>query len=148
MNERGASYAEVLCVVAVLAVLATAAVVRLGGRGDIALEQAALALQADLRWLRQKSMNVPRGHASFPQIKTGVPQLRMDYGASSGYYIYKGGQVYRKCVFTDGVTVGTYDPITFNAEGLANRPISVNFYYRGVRCRSVVIDRVGRIRIE
>lgn len=148
MSGRGASYVETLCVVAILAIVATAALPRLTGRGDIALEQAALALAADLRWLRQKSMNVPRGHAEFPQIKTGVPQLRMEYGMRSGYYIYQGGRQFRSCTFTDGVTVdGTYDSVVFNADGLANRPLTIRLN-KGWRSRSVIIDRVGRIRIQ
>lgn len=144
MNERGGFYVEALCVVAIVAVLATAVAPRIAERGDIGLEQAALELAADLRWLRQKSMNAPRGHEAFPQIKTGVPQLRTDY---TGYYIYQGGRQFKTCKFADGVTVGAYNPIAFNADGLANQMVSVHLYKSG-RSRSVVVDRVGRIRIE
>lgn len=139
MSVRFASYAELLCVVAILAITAVAVLPRLAGGGYIAL-----GLVVHQRWLRQKSMDVPCGHTQFPQIRTNVSQLHMDYGAVAAITSVRAADSSNR-VFL--LTASRGWDVRRDAFQCGRLGELVRLCKDG-KNRSVIIDRVGRIQIE
>lgn len=149
VKEQGFSVLELLLVMMVIGILAAAALPRLAAVERLALEHEALLLASELRWLQQNSMNVARGNAAFSSAPYGaVPQLTFSLGENGSYRISLRTNIVRKHQFANDVgVIGNYGAISFDGDGYINRPVTI-LLRRGAQDKAVVVDRVGRIRIE
>lgn len=144
------SLVELLCVVAVLGILASAAISKLQPTEEMELNLASLTLAADLRWLQQKSINMARGHRDVQAYPIQlIPKLHLLTGAGGGYSIRFGSDAVKTYYFAKKVRVEevTYGAIYFNNDGHINRPVTIALV-GDHRRREVIVDRVGRIRVQ
>lgn len=146
---RGATLVESLCLVAILGILALVALPRFHLADGAEFDRSAAQLAADLRWLQQKSKNLARGHTDFKKVpKDSVPRMRITAGMNGGYSISDGVVILKRFKFVGNVAINAnYTAIMFNNDGYANQPVTI-LLTQGTRSRKVVIDRVGRIRVE
>lgn len=149
MNIRGNSLIELLFIIAIVSVFAAITLPKFTTTDEMELDHAALQLAADLRWLQQTSINIPRGHEKFPNVSPElIPKMRIRQGQDGGCRILLGTEVIKKLLFSKGVMINAnYTEISFNNDGYINRPITITLSQHN-RYRQVIIDRVGRIRIQ
>lgn len=149
MNEKGNSLIELLFIIAIISVFTTISIPKFTTTDEMELDHAALQLAADLRWLQQTSINIPRGHEKFPMVSPElIPKMRIQMGQDGGCRILLGTEVIRKLNFSKGVMINAnYTAISFNNDGYINQPVTITLSQRN-RYRQVIIDRVGRIRIQ
>lgn len=149
MNDRGYSFVEILCVLAIVSILATVAIPKFRISDEMELDHTAMQLAADLRWLQQRSKNLVRGQTQFQHAPIElIPQMKILQGVGGGYSITLGTTTLKRHTFTRNIRIdGTYAAISFNNDGYINRPVTI-LLQQGTIYREVIVDRVGRIRVQ
>ncbi|MFA6851134.1 MAG: hypothetical protein WCS30_12385 [Selenomonadaceae bacterium] len=146
MNERGStSVLEVLCVAIILALLSVILVPKLSLLEKSSLDYETTYLVSDLRWLQEVSQNRKNKNTRFSQID-GEAQPTLNIGKGK-YYIIQGGKVIKKHILTKDIWMSyNREEIGFDFDG-ETLPLTIEVH-QGKICRAVIVDRVGRIRVE
>ena len=146
MNEKGStSVLEVLCVATILALLSVILVPKLSLLEKSSLDYETTYLVSDLRWLQEVSQNRKNKNTRFSQIDgEAQPTLNIERGK---YYIIQGGKVIKKHTLTKDIWMSyNREEISFDLDGEV-LPLTIEVH-QGKICRAVIVDRVGRIRVE
>lgn len=145
MNEKGTSVVEILCVVTILALLSVILIPKVSLLEKSRLDYETTYLVSDLRWLQEVSQNRKNKNAKFSQID-GEAQPTLNIGKGM-YYIIQGGKVIKKHTLTKDIWMSyNREEISFDLDGEA-LPLTIEVH-QGKICRAVIVDRVGRIRVE
>lgn len=143
--RRGFSLIELVLLIAVIGIVATLGIQRIGN--SIALNEldaAARTMEADLRWVQQLTVNQHAGHAPVFKVRTSSPY---------GYYVTLDTVSIKRMNFPSGMTVGPFsaaayaDGLTFNNDGNLTVPSSVTLM-NSAGARTIYLDVAGRIRMQ
>lgn len=151
VRQKGSTLIEVLLVIAIFSLLASAALPRYNhaaGRRD--LDIAARQLAADMRWMQQFSTNLIAGSSELGLPFDPHPSLKFYTTAPHGYFITIGGVAVKKRIFPAGIQVqGSYPIISFGINGYFNTlyGLEIPLLYRN-QTKKVIVDSAGRIRID
>jgi len=146
MNEKGStSVLEVLCVATILALLSVILVPKLSLLEKSSLDYETTYLVSDLRWLQEVSQNRKNKNTRFSQIDgEAQPTLNIERGK---YYIIQGGKVIKKHILPKDIWMSyNREEIGFDFDG-ETLPLTIEVH-QGKIFRAVIVDRVGRIRVE
>lgn len=153
-NEKGFSLIEIVFVCAILGTLALVAVPRLTAfRNEQRVDAEAAKLTAELRYLQEVSRSTQRIHSDFISVTAeSSPTITF---SPTGYYITENGKITRRHTLTDGLTLhptrittptGFMNGAQFsmNSDALT---LTITLQLGGA-VRNVIVDSVGRIRVE
>lgn len=151
VKQTGGMLLELLLVIAVLVLLASAALPWYhsnAGRRD--LDAAARQLAADMRWMQQTSINSIAGSAEIGLPVDPHPSLKFYPTAPYGYFIMVGGVTVKKHFFPSTVQVyGSHPVISFGINGYLNRLYGLEIsLLHDKQIKKVIVDAAGRIRID
>lgn len=145
LNRKGYSLIELVCTVAVLAILAAAAIPKNPADDSGALEYYAMQIVSDLRWMQQVAADEIRGRKDIPQVRPdSVYYFRTFHG---GYAIVKNNRTVKQVDFPSGMQAFLKRDLYFTFHGVTTAPISISLSYQRDYC-TIRIDSVGRIRIQ
>lgn len=149
MDEQGTTYIEVLCVLVIVNILAVIILPKLPLLDKTSLDYEARYLVSDLRWMQEQSIYRMNGNGNFNRIEVDtMPRLVMDRNPEAGYVIFQGSNIVKQHIFTKPITVPTnYVNIHFTIDGRMNPPRTI-YLYQGHERLAVIIDVVGRIRVD
>lgn len=136
---------ELLIALALITMICVLGALRLGDSiEEHELSAAALALAADLRWLRQISMNSPPG-AGGP-----VYSLTFNHADSASYQVTAGVKIVKKVSLPSRVRIGNApSPISFSGSGSPSRGQSIMLQNRrGSMVYTILAAVSGRVRIS
>lgn len=146
MKQKGFSLLEVLLVMAILSLAATAAVPIFTAISDrLLLQREAALLVSELRYLRELSMDYPSQSTRFIDVQSDTyPALK---GGGSEYYIYLNMSKYERHRLPNGMNIsGDIKHVRFGVLGTAN-PVTLTLDLHG-QSKYVIIDVEGRIRVS
>ncbi|MGL5269574.1 MAG: pilus assembly FimT family protein [Selenomonadaceae bacterium] len=146
MKERGATIIELVCILAIISVLSGYALPRLPGILDSwQIDYEAACLAADLRWMQERTRSMQRLDVRFEgRGEDDQPQL---YIRKGDYRIVMKEKL-REHKFPPGLKMYVNQSrIAFDTEGRMNPPLTI-LLLQGGKARRVIIDIVGRIRVE
>lgn len=148
-RRRGFSVVELLCATAIVAILAAGVAPGLRAVDELMFDYTVRRLVNDLRYLQQLSMNSVRGANKFPKVPSqSVPMMYFQAGGNGSYRIVSDLQTLRKLQFSNNIRLsGNVAAVTFNNDGYINQPRTITLR-QGNKIKKVIIDRVGRIRVE
>jgi Tfp pilus assembly protein FimT len=149
MKNRGSSLIEIILVVAITAILFSVAMPMSIYLKQYDLDSAAYQLASDLRLVQQLSINtsIVENELSKDSVDQ-FPKLSVRRGDICGYIISRGLTTIKSITFSENVkVVGEYQMIYFNNNGYINKPITIRLSSEN-KNRYVIIDRVGRIRVQ
>ena len=146
--NRGFSLLELVIAIAVLGIIVTIALPRIGNNDKLLLTYAAQQLTADLRLLQEENYNMAFGSNDFTELKSPLrPQMVFFNNKNCGYYIVRGTKVIRSFSFPSGVQLqGFYSSIVFDKNSYT-KPQHINLVNKNQEI-SVIIDSAGRVRIQ
>ena len=149
MKEKGYLQIELLVVITIITLFMMVPTIKPAIIDQIVFESEARMLASDLRWLQQYSMNIARGSISFDEVQGDlVPKMYFMIGPNGKYSILEGPNTIKIHYFSRAIGVsGNYAPISFSREGYINKPITI-VLYQGNNQKKIIIDRVGRIRVQ
>lgn len=151
MRQRGFSAVELLIVIAILGIIAGMAVSKLSNdTAERDLDIAARQLAADMRWMQQNALNLTAGSTEPYLPFDPQPSLNFYTAVPYGYFIKSNAVVIKKYYFPATVkTSGYYNAITFGVNGYTVNTLGTTVtLISGSKTKKVVVDAVGRIRIE
>lgn len=145
-NEKGFSLIEIVFVCAILGTLALMAVPRLTAfRNEQRVDAEAAKLTAELRYLQEVSRSTQRIHSDFISVTAeSSPTITF---SPTGYYITENGKITRRHTLTDGLTLHlnrSTAQFSMNGDALT---LTITLQLGGA-VRNVIVDSVGRIRVE
>ena len=145
-NEKGFSLIEIVFVCAILGTLALVAVPRLTAfRNEQRVDAEAAKLTAELRYLQEVSRSTQRIHSDFISVTAeSSPTITF---SPTGYYITENGKITRRHTLTDGLTLHlnrSTAQFSMNGDALT---LTITLQLGGA-VRNVIVDSVGRIRVE
>ena len=145
-NEKGFSLIEIVFVCAILGTLALTAVPRLTAfRNEQRVDAEAAKLTAELRYLQEVSRSTQRIHSDFISVTAeSSPTITF---SPTGYYITENGKITRRHTLTDGLTLHlnrSTAQFSMNGDALT---LTITLQLGGA-VRNVIVDSVGRIRVE
>lgn len=149
MKNKGSSLIEIILVIAIIAIVFSVAMSTSIYLKQYNLDVAAYQLASDLRLVQQLSINtsIVENELSKDNVDQ-FPKLALKRSGICGYIISKGLTTMKSISFSEDVKViGEYQMIYFNTNGYINKPITIRLSNEK-RNRYVIIDRVGRIRIQ
>ena len=143
MNKRGVTLLELMICMAVLGIIVSIAVPKIGqSLARQELDSASLQLAADIRWLQQISINAD---PYAPSI------MRFNYNKPCGYYVTANSQVIKKCTFPSSVEIpSAYSPIGFSSAGTPSFAQTISLQSKKLNTwKHVILAPVtGRVRIS
>ena len=146
MKEHGATIIERVCMLAIISILAVYALPRLPGILDSwQIDYEAACLAADLRWMQERTRSMQRLDVRFEgRGEDDQPQL---YIRKDDYRIVMKEKL-REHKFPPGLKMYVNQSrIAFDTEGRMNPPLTILLLREG-KARRVIIDIVGRVRVE
>lgn len=147
MDEQGASFIELLCVLLIMNILGAIILPKITLLDKTSLDYEARYLVSDLRWMQEQSIYRMNGNEKFNRIEFDtMPKLVMDQIPEASYVIFQGPNIVKQHIFTKPITVN-YVNVRFTIDGRMNPPRTI-YLYQGHERLAVIIDVAGRIRIE
>lgn len=149
MKNKGSSLIEIILVVAIIAIVSSVAMSTSVYLKQYDLDSAAYQLASDLRLVQQLSINtsIVENQLSKDSVEQ-FPKLALKRSDICGYIISRGLTTIKSINFSENVkVVGNYQMIYFNNNGYINKPVTIRLSNEK-KNRYVIIDRVGRIRIQ
>lgn len=149
MRNKGSSLIELILVVAITAIVFSVAKSTSIYLKQYDLDSAAYQLASDLRLVQQLSINtsIAENELSKDSIDQ-FPKLTLKRNGICGYIISRGLTTIKSISFSENVKViGEYQMIYFSNNGYINKPITIRLSNE-TKSRYVIVDRVGRIRIQ
>ena len=151
VKQKGFTAIELLIVISILALLVGLALPRLStNTGERDLDIAARQLASDMRWMQQNALNLTAGATSPFILADAQPTLNLYTTAPYGYFIKSNAVIIKKYSFPSTVKIsGYYSAINFGLNGYANNALGTTVtLMSGNKTKRVIVDAVGRIRIE
>lgn len=151
VRQKGFTVLELLIVISILALLAGLAVPRLStATAERDLDIAARQLATDMRWMQQNALNLTAGATNPFILSDSQPALVLYTTAPYGYFIKSGTVTLKEYFFPNNVKIsGYYSAIYFGINGYVNNALGTTVtLMSGNKTKKVIVDAVGRIRIE
>lgn len=145
MNNKGMTTVELLCILAILSILSGQILPKLTMLEQSKLDYETACLVADLRWMQQRSRNMQWNDLRFAGTN---PELQPVLHINSDSYYVVMQKVVKQHELADGIRIYmNQSTIKFTVDGHMTTPMTLQVR-KGADCRLVIIDRVGRIRVQ
>lgn len=145
MNQRGMAMIELLCVITILSILATQAMPKLNLLDNLRLEYETANFVSDLRWMQQSVMSRYWSDSRFIAANPN-PEVLMRFTEDS--YSIDSNIILREHHFYKGIRLmAPVRSIIFAMDGQLSLPVTI-WICSDKEVRLVIIDRVGRIRVQ
>jgi prepilin-type N-terminal cleavage/methylation domain len=145
MDNRGVTSLELVCVMAILSILASQILPKLTMLEKSELDYETAYLVSDLRWMQQRSRSMHWSDGRFFGTNPDRPLLMR---ITAEDYTIDMNETIKEHKLPPGVKIYLrQSPIKFSMDGAMLPPQTIQVF-KGGKSRWIIMDRVGRIRVQ